>query len=83
MHRIVLEEVLQPRPGAPAAVCLAGKRRCPPEDCGGLGGYYDLLETLRGADSPERREMVDWLGGEIDPEELDLAEVNRQLSRSL
>jgi tetratricopeptide (TPR) repeat protein len=79
--RIVLEEVLPSRPGAPAAVCLAGRRRCPPEDCGGLGGYYDLLELLRGRDSQERREMVEWLGSEIDPAAFDLADVNRQLSR--
>jgi hypothetical protein len=80
-HRIMLEEVLPPRPGAPAAVCLAGRRRCPPEDCGGVGGYAELLSTLRGADSPERRDLLEWLGGEIDPAAFDAAEVNRLLSR--
>jgi hypothetical protein len=61
--------------------CLDGRRRCPPEDCGGIGGFADLLETMRGPDSEERREMLDWLGGEIDFAAFDPAEVNRQLSR--
>lgn len=27
-------------------VCLAAKRACPPEDCGGLWGYSDFLEAI-------------------------------------
>jgi len=26
--------------------CLEGERACPPEDCGGILGYKDLLEIL-------------------------------------
>jgi hypothetical protein len=79
-HRIELEEGLAPQPGAPAAVCVAGRRRCPPEDCGGIGGFAELLAILRGDDSHERRERLDWVGGEFDPAAFDAAEVNRKLS---
>ncbi len=80
-HRIVLEEVLPARPDAPAAICLGGRRRCPPEDCGGVGGYAELLALLQGGDSPRRREMVEWLGSEIDPAAFDLEEAHRRLSQ--
>jgi len=33
------------KPGCAYSVCTDGKRRSPPEDCGGLGGYYNLLES--------------------------------------
>ena len=38
VHEIVVEEKLSPEPGVKYPICLAGQRRCPPEDCGGPGG---------------------------------------------
>jgi hypothetical protein len=35
------------------AVCLDGKNACPPEDCGGIWGYYELLKAVK---NPKRRE---------------------------
>ena len=62
------------------AKCVKGKRACPPEDCGGIWGYAELLEVLKEPEHPEHEEMVEWLGGEFDPEEFNLEELNRQLA---
>ena len=41
---------------------LDGERACPPEDCGGQPGYYELLDTLKlPKQSKKYRELVDWL----------------------
>lgn len=80
-HQIVVEAVGPPEPGTRYPICLAGERACPPEDCGGVWGYADLLETLADPKNPEREEMLDWLGGPIDPEAFDLKAVNRQLAQ--
>jgi len=45
-HTIVLEQVLPAAPGAPVAVCVDGRRACPPEDCGGLRTAAELAEVL-------------------------------------
>jgi hypothetical protein len=79
-HDILLEKVLPAAPGVTYPVCLKGKRACPPEDCGGVWGYAELLETLADPESEEHEEMLEWLGGEIDPEEFDIGEVNRLLA---
>lgn len=44
-HDIVLEKVTEPDTGAQRPVLLTGKGACPPEDCGGPGGYAELKST--------------------------------------
>lgn len=42
-HIITLEKILPKEPGMHYPVCLAGKRSCPPEDCGGPFGYMMVI----------------------------------------
>ena len=81
-HEILVEKIHQPEPRVRYPVCLKGKRACPPEDCGGVWGYDDLLEIIKDPDNEEYEEMMDWLGGEFDPEAFDLDSINQRL-RSL
>jgi hypothetical protein len=78
-HQILIEKILTAEPGARYPICLAGKRACPPEDCGGVWGYDTLLETIRDPNNPEHDDMIEWLGGDFDPEAFDLEEINREL----
>ena len=74
-HRITLEKVLPRDKNTNYPACIKGKRACPPEDCGGIGGYYNLLEIMKNPDHEEYNEMINWLGGEFDPEHFDMEEV--------
>jgi hypothetical protein len=56
-------------------VCIAGKRACPPEDCGGVFGYEDLLKVLSDPEHEEYEDRIEWLGGSFDPEAFDTADV--------
>ena len=60
IHSIVLEEILPNIEMYPRL--LAGKGKCPPEDCGGIWGYEKLKETLSNIDHPEYKEMSEWYG---------------------
>ena len=60
-------------------LCLDGKRACPPEDVGGMGGYENLLETIHNPNHPEHEKYLDWIGDSFDPEAFDLDEINRKL----
>ena len=61
-------------------VCLNGARSCPPEDCGGVWGYANLLNILQDPTHKEYAEWKAWLPEDFDPERFNLAEVNRALS---
>ena len=78
-HEIIVEKVLPPEEGAQYPVCVKGKRACPPEDCGGIPGYYNLLEALQDPSHPDHEELSEWVGGPFDPEAFELDEVNEAL----
>ena len=56
--------------------CTGGEGACPPEDCGGPGGFADLKDLLAGPASPDREEMRAWAGEHYDPAHFDLAAAN-------
>lgn len=73
----------------PAAVrCTGGRLACPPEDCGGLGGYEELAVWVRSGydatllpdvfDSAEHAR--DWLPVDWDPDHFDVEETNTALA---
>jgi hypothetical protein len=81
-HRIVLEKILDPDPtAARLAQCLDGERACPPEDCGGVWGYADLLEIIMDPKHEEYESMLEWLGGRFDPEAFDRDKTNKHLRK--
>jgi hypothetical protein len=47
--------------------CVYGEGTCPPEDCGGVGGYADLLDALADPRHPEHESMRTWVGDRLRP----------------
>jgi hypothetical protein len=80
-HEIVVEKVLKVQEGKSHPVCLEGRRACPPEDCGGIYGYTEMLDALKNPDHPEREHWLEWAGDDFDAEAFDLDAVNRRLKR--
>lgn len=83
-HDLLLEEILPETAGGTGPSCLAGKGACPPEDCGGVGGYADLKDILADPGHEEHQEMLDWLGLDsgkaFDPRAFSADDVNARLS---
>jgi hypothetical protein len=80
-HEITVEAV-EPRADAAAHVrCTGGARTCPPEDCGGIPGYEDLLRVLGDPLDDEHAAMCELVGGRFDPEAFDLGAANRRIKQ--
>ena len=63
-HNITLEDIKEGT--AKKAELLDGKGACPPEDCGGAGGYEWMREVLSNPENEEYESMRNWLGMEED-----------------
>jgi hypothetical protein len=81
-HQVLVEKVTEPEPGTTLHPhCLDGQLACPPDDCGSIPGFYRMLDVLADPDHEEHEDMLEWLGGEFDPEHFDVDETNRALGK--
>jgi hypothetical protein len=81
-HRITVEKILPPDPAAAmTALCLDGARACPPEDCGGVWGYDNLLKIIKNPKHEEHASIMEWLGAGFDPEAFDADEADTYLRK--
>jgi Plasmid pRiA4b ORF-3-like protein len=85
VHEIVVEKVLDRDPAPAYPRCTGGRRAAPPDDCGGIWGYEELVEILADPRRPEHRERLEWLGlgeaSQFDPAVFDVDEVNGALAK--
>jgi len=67
--------------GVTYPACVAGERAGPPEDCGGLEAFHDMLACLKEPGSDLGKEWLGWLGPEFDPGACNLDKVNQALRK--
>jgi hypothetical protein len=78
-HDVVVEAIEPQRSDVTYPVCLAGKRACPPDDCGGLWGYGNLLAAHSDPTHGEHVELTEWTPPGFDPEAFDIAEATKMM----
>lgn len=71
-HRV---EMLGPGDAVPG--CVDGRGACPPEDCGGPGGYAELLDVLADPAHPDHERLRTWAGNR--PREFDRAATDHRV----
>ena len=79
-HTIVIEKAPSVSDAANYPACIAGKRACPPEDCGGTWGYEDLLAVLANPADPQHEEQREWIGDDFNPEAFSVTKANAALA---
>jgi Plasmid pRiA4b ORF-3-like protein len=76
-----VEKTIPPGKGAVYPLCIAGERAGPPEDCGGIEAFHDMLACLKEPTSDLGREWLGWLGPEYEPAACDLDKINKALRK--
>ena len=67
LHTVRLEAAVDAAPDVTYPRLLEAHGRCPPEDCGGPGGYVHYLEAISDPNHEDHAEMVEWGGPGFDP----------------
>lgn len=78
---IKVEKVTTVEKGQAYPCCTAGERAGPPEDCGGLEAFHDLLACIKEPDTDLGREWLEWLGPDYDPDRCDVERINKALRK--
>lgn len=68
LHEIALEKILPADESQKYPCCIAGERACPPEDCGGIDGYEELLVALADPTHGRHEELKAWVGSGVEAE---------------
>jgi len=88
-HIIEVRKITPKTPGVTYPVCLEGELAAPPEDSGGIPGYYFKLDLIAGkVENPQRQgwsrqsieEIREWFG-DFDPHAFDIDAINKQLAQ--
>jgi hypothetical protein len=78
---IRVEKVIPAEKGKFYPCCVGGERAGPPEDCGGVEAYQDMLACIREPNTELGREWLEWLGPDHDLERCDLEAINKALRK--
>jgi hypothetical protein len=79
-HEIVVEKITSPEPRETYPKCVAGEGACPPEDCGGIWSYYNMLQVIKDKQHPDFKGTREWLGYDFDADEFSVKAVNKQMA---
>jgi hypothetical protein len=79
-HRLTVTKVRAGNPEASYPCYLGGEKNAPPEDCGGIPSFYDMLEALADPDHPNHADASEW-ADDYDPDVIDELQIKYALAR--
>ena len=82
-HKVLFEVCPLVDKGKKSPICLEGERACPPEDVGGVGGYYDFLAAITDPKHEEHESLLEWCGGSFSPDEFDPTKATKAMKKGL
>jgi len=79
-HLLTVSGVRNADPALAYPRYLGGEWNAPPDDCGGLPGFYNALDAIEDQDHPDREEILEWFG-DYDPKTIDTKAIASALAR--
>ena len=80
-HTIKVVDTDYSKPIKQLPYCITGKLNSPPDDVGGINGFYHFVEVMKNLKHKEFRETLLWYGGFFDPLKFSTAKINSKFKR--
>ena len=80
-HTLRIDKTVAADPNETYTRLIDGAGRWPPEDCGGIGGFYAFLEAMNDPQHPDHDGLHDWYGGTFDPTDMGVTQIKDDLAR--
>ena len=77
-HRLTVAKIRAGDPKLAYPHHIAGERNGPPEDCGGIPGFYQMLDAAADPAHPNHADWKAWLDG-YDPDRIDELKIKSEL----
>lgn len=78
-HKIELIEISNNPQNEILPSFVLGQNACPPENCGGVYRYKEIIEILADSMHEEYESIVDWLGTKFNPNKLNRIKIEKEL----
>ncbi len=79
-HRITVTKIRAAEPSVAYPCYVAGEYNAPPEDCGGLPGFYNTLDALADPRHPDHAHAKEWFE-DYDPKSVDTVSIKNAVGR--
>ena len=79
-HRLTVTDVRTGQPDGSYPRYVAGEWNAPPEDCGGIPGFYEMLAAIANPSHPIHAEVIEWVD-DYDPNVVDELPITYALAR--
>lgn len=80
-HRMTVTRIRAGEAGMSYPRYVGGENAAPPEDSGGIYGYYDKLEILADPEDSDHDEIAEWMGEGFDPGVVDEEAIRQRLAQ--
>jgi hypothetical protein len=82
-HIVKVEAIRPAQAGVTYPRVTGGARACPPEDVGSVPGYERFRQAIADPSDEEHDDMLEWIGGEFDPEAFEVDSANEAVRHPL
>ncbi len=79
-HELTITDPRAGEPNQAYPIHLGGEQNAPPDDCGGIPGFYEAIDALTNPKHPDHKQTKSWFG-KYSPAEINKKQIESELAK--